>query len=234
MRNEIAFIGIVFIMTFVSLDVNSQTCEVLNQYVDQIYTKDEIHKLENQVCKLLKKQHAIPVDNKVNIYYIPDYDLPDYSIVHPDSIQKFYLLGKSGWRIKKGDLLDGSFLNKLSRQTFNSFKNKYGTMNADFIVTNSSDSLIAYGGTEQFSIFIANRYTEDTNAGSNFLLNKIHELKFKKLFKLSKHWVGPIFGITDKDEIVVIMYDKGHKIYTIKDFIDLNMKDKWYKDNLYD
>lgn len=88
---------------------NSQNCEVLNQYVDSIYTKEEIHTLEKRICRLLKKQKAVSDDNKINIYYISDYDIPDYCIVPPDSMQEYYLLGKSGVEIDKRDFLAGIF-----------------------------------------------------------------------------------------------------------------------------
>ena len=94
---------------FTFFHANAQNCEVLNQYVDSIYTNEEIHTLEKRVCKLLKKQKAIPNDNKVNIYYIPDYDIPDYCIMPPDSIQEYYLLGKQGVRVDKKDFLTEAF-----------------------------------------------------------------------------------------------------------------------------
>ena len=231
-RKSIKILSSVFFMIFVCLNANSQTCEVLNQYTDRIYTKEEVQKLESRVCEMLKKENAVPEDNKISIYYIPDYDLPSYSIMPADSINEYYYRGKLSWKIKKSDFFDGTLLKNLSRQSPVVLSNQDEFVNVEFIVTNSTDSLIAYGDARQF--FVASRYTETTNAENNFILKKIRELNINYLFSISNYWLIPVFGVTDKGEIVVITYDKGHKVYSIKDFIDLNLKDKYYKDRFYD
>lgn len=218
----------VFMLLFVYSNANSQNCEVLNQYVDSIYTKEEIRTLEKRICKLLKKQKAVPDDNKINIYYIPDYNVPDYCIIiPPDSIPKYYLLGKPGVRIDKKDFLAGNFVRNLSRQEKDIHKiHGKSYINADVIVTNSSDSLIAYG--DAHNLYITARYNKNSFSSQHLILNKMHELNMKQVFTLNSFWMSPIFGITNKDEIIVFLYDKGDKILTIKEFVELYSKDKSY------
>ena len=220
MKKRITFIcNSVLILLFSCLNANSQNCEVLNQYVDSIYSKEEIHTLEKRICELLKKQKAVPVDNKINIYYIPDYEVPDYCITPPDSIQEYYLLGKSGIMVDREDFIAGNFLRRLSRSQATGRIKRKGTtyIEADVIVTNSSDSLIAYGSARY--LYITARYNKDSYDSDRFMLNKMYELNMKQMFTLHSIWLSPIFGITNKDEIVVFLYDKGHKMYTIKEFV---------------
>lgn len=227
MKEKNTFICIcVFILLSICPNANSQNCEVLNQYVDSIYTKEEIHTLEKRICKLLKKQQAVPDDNKINIYYIPDYNVPDYCIIiPPDSIPKYYLLGEPRVRVDKRDFLAGNFVRKLSRQEKDIHKiHGKSYINADVIVTNSSDSLIAYG--DAHNLYITARYNKDSFSSQRLILNKMHELNMKQVFTLNSFWMSPIFGVTNKDEIIVFLYDKGDKILTIKEFVDLYSKDK--------
>lgn len=228
MKKRITFIcNSVLILLFSCLNANSQNCEVLNQYVDSIYSKEEIHTLEKRICELLKKQKAVPDDNKINIYYIPDYDAPDYCITPPDSIQEYYLSGKPGVIVDREDFIAGNFLRKLSRsQATGRIKIKGTTyIEADVIVTNSSDSLIASGSARY--LYITARYNKDFYDSVRFMLNKMYELNMKQMFTLHSIWLSPIFGITDKDEIVVFLYDKGHKMYTIKEFVEIYSKTEY-------
>lgn len=215
-------------LIFTFFHANAQNCEVLNQYVDSIYTNEEIHTLEKRVCKLLKKQKAVPNDNKVNIYYIPDYDIPDYCIMPPDSIQEYYLLGKQGVRVDKKDFLTGGFLRKLFRQEMTSRNKICGTtyISANVIVTNSSDNLIASG--DAHCLYITAHYNKDFYDNDCFILKKMRELKLKHLFTLHKIWMLPTFGVTEKDEIIVFLYDRGHKVYTIEKFVDIYSKSEFY------
>lgn len=227
MKKRITFIcNSVFILLFSCLNANSQNCEVLNQYVDSIYSKEEIHTLEKRICELLKKQKAVPDDNKINIYYIPDYDVPDYCIMPPDSIREYYLSGKPGVIVDREDFIAGNFLRKLSRsQATGRIKIKGTTyIEADVIVTNSSDSLIAYGSARY--LYITARYNKDSYGRVHFILKKMYELNMKQMFTLSI-WMFPVFGITNKDEIVVFLYDKGHKMYTIKEFVEIYSKTEY-------
>lgn len=226
MKEKVIFICSAFILLFMCLNAKSQNCEVLNQYVDSIYTKEEIHTLEKRICKLLKKQKAVPDDNRINIYYIPDYDIPDYRIVPPDSIQEYYLLGKPGVRVNRQDFLAGNFLKRLSRPKTTGRNKINGTtyIDADVIVTNSSDSLIACGNAHY--LYITACYNKDFYDGKGFIIKKMHELKMKKLFTLHGLWMPPVFGVTDKDKIVVFMY--GEKIYTLNEFVNQYSNDKSY------
>ena len=234
MKEKNTFICIcVFILLSICPKANSQNCEVLNQYIDSIYTKEEIHTLEKQICFLLEKQQAVPEDNKVNIYYIPIYDMPYYSIMPPDSIKEYYSMGKSGWRIKKSDLIDGSFLKRLSRyESPRRIKKRSKTyISADVIVTNSSDSLIATGNASY--LYITERCNKSSYDSKRFLIEKMRELKIKRLFKFQL-WLFPIFGITENNEIVVFLYDNGYKLCSIKEFADSYSKKEPYKSNFYD
>lgn len=229
MKKRITFIcNSVLILLFSCLNANSQNCEVLNQYVDSIYSKEEIHTLEKRICELLKKQKAVPDDNKINIYYIPDYDAPDYCITPPDSIQEYYLSGKPGVIVDREDFIAGNFLRKLSRsQATGRIKIKGTTyIEADVIVTNSSDSLIASGSARY--LYITARYNKDSYGSARLILKKMYELNIKQMFTLHSIWLFPVFGITNKDEVVVFLYDKGYKMYTIKEFVDLYSKIKPY------
>lgn len=229
MKERMTFIcSCLFMLLFSCFNVNSQNCEVLNQYVDSIYSKEEIHTLEKQICRLLIRQKAVPYDNRINIYYIPDYDIPDYCIVPPDSIQEYYLLGKPGVIVDREDFLAGNFLRRLSRQKTTSRNKINGTtyINANVIVTNSSDSLIAVGDAHY--LYITARYNKDSYGSERFILKKMYELNMKQIFTLRSLWMPPVFGITNKDEIVVFLYDKGHKMYTIKEFVDLYSKNESY------
>ena len=228
MKKRITFIcNSVFILLFSCLNANSQNCEVLNQYVDSIYSKEEIHTLEKRICELLKKQKAVPDDNKINIYYIPDYDVPDYYIMPPDSIREYYLSGKPGVIVDREDFIAGNFLKRLSRSQATGRNKIKGTtyIKSEVIVTNSSDSLIAYGDARY--LYITARYNKDSYGRVHFILKKMYELNMKQMFTLSI-WMFPVFGITNKDEIVVFLYDKGYKMYTIKEFVDLYSKIKPY------
>ena len=229
MKKRITFIGnSILILLFSCLNANSQNCEVLNQYVDSIYSKEEIHTLEKRICELLKKQKAVPDDNKINIYYIPDYDVPDYCITPPDSIREYYLSGKPGVIVDREDFIAGNFLRRLSRsQATGRIKIKGTTyIEADVIVTNSSDSLIAYGSARY--LYITARYNKDSYGSARLILKKMYELNIKQMFTLHSIWLFPVFGITNKDEVVVFLYDKGYKMYTIKEFVDLYSKIKPY------
>lgn len=228
MKKRITFIcNSVLILLFSCLNANSQNCEVLNQYVDSIYSKEEIHTLEKRICGLLKKQKAVPDDNKINIYYIPDYDVPDYCIMPPDSIREYYLSGKPGVIVDREDFIAGNFLRRLSRSQVTGRIKRKGTtyIEANAIVTNSSDSLIAYGSARY--LYITARYNKDSYGRVRFMLNKMYELNIKQMFTLHSIWLSPFFGITNKDEIVVFLYDKGHKMYTIKEFVEIYSKTEY-------
>lgn len=232
-KERVIFIYSMVILIFTCLKVNSQTCEVLNPYVDRIYSINEIYKLENRICKLLKKQKAIPDNNKINIYYIPNYDIPDYHFVSQDSIEYYYLSGKSAWKIKKNDFIDSSFLKKLSREPEDYFKSGRDYINSQIIVTNSSGKLIAFGDARD--LCIADHYSTSYIAGKTFIADKILELNIKYLFKIPSLWMLPIFGITEKNKIVVFIYEKeDNKIYSIEEFIDMYSKDEEYKKQFND
>jgi hypothetical protein len=94
-----------FIILIISNNAYSQSCEVQNTFTDRVYSNDEICKLEKRICSLLNELNLVPEDNKINIYYIPIYELKDK-------------LGEVLWKdkkYKKSDFVDKSILNRLYR-----------------------------------------------------------------------------------------------------------------------
>lgn len=225
MKRRIAFISSVLVLLFTCLTAYSQNCQVLNQYRDRAYTKEEINALEKRVCELLKKRKAIPEDRQINIYYIPDYYLPPFGVVPPDSIREYFATATSLMRIKKSDFINGKILRRLSRQQEIRINKKHDTtyIPADVIVTNSLDSVIAHGDARYLYYCL---YEE-----SRFILENMYKLNLKYMFTLHHLWLDPVFGVTEKDEIVVFLFDlagKSYKVYSIKEFVDLYSKSEIY------
>ncbi|WP_294592066.1 hypothetical protein [uncultured Bacteroides sp.] len=226
-KKRVVSIYSMVIFIFACLKASSQTCEVLNPYIDNIYSTNEIYKLEKRVCKMLKEQNAMPDNKKINIYYIPNYEIPYYCTMPPDSIEHYYLTGKSGWKLKKNDFANGFFLKKLSRESTDRFKKVKGYINAQIIVTNSSGKLIAFGDTG--TLYIAEHYSSNSISLMAFIAEQLSILKIKYLFNIPDLWAFAIFGVTEKNKIIVFLYGTENKAYTIEEFIDMNSKDKSYK-----
>lgn len=242
---------IIFILIFTSFHAHSQNCEVLNEYVDSVYSKEEIGNLEKLICELLKIHKAIPEDNKVNLYYIPKYDLSYYCIMPPDSISYYYLNGKEAYRIKKSDFLDGSFLKRLSRGEMKEhYKkiirkkrwNRYiirarkapGTyIPAEVIVTNSSDSVIAFDDSN--SLMLASQMAGHLSSKA-FILEKMRELKLKQVFTLNGIFpLGHIFGVTEDNQVIVFSSVGIDEVYTTKEYLEkCFLKDERMKRRFYD
>jgi hypothetical protein len=201
--------------------MNSQNCYILNPYTDRIYPQEEINKLDERICTLLEESKAIPEDNKVSVYYIPKYSLKGN-------------FGEVLTKFKKSDFIDGTFLNRLSRESTNIYRNininSVQYISAEAIITNSSDSLIGFGTAER--LFLAARYSKQYTSWKSFILKKKNKLNLKYLFKI-QDFLFPVFGVSEDGTVVVFLSGK-YEVYTPKEFVDIYSNNYVYEDMFYD
>lgn len=206
--------SILFFILIFSNNAYSQNCEIQNIYTDRVYSKEEICKLEKRICSLLNEPDSILKDNKVNIYYIPNYELRGR-------------LGETLLKFRKSDFVDRSILNRLSRiPPIDVNGEKY--IDASVIITNLSDSLFAFGNAER--LFIASKYSKQYSSSYSLLIENRYKLNIKYFFQLTA-FVSPIFGVTGANDIFVFL--KG-KVYSIEEFVSLYSENDFFKDKFYD
>lgn len=202
------------IMLLFTNNMYTQNCEIINSHTDRIYSNSEINELEKRVCNLLNETNVVLNDNKFNIYYIPNYELRGR-------------FGEIVSKYKKSDFIDGSILNRIHRESY-IYINDKKYIDARVIVTNSSDSLIAFGNPKK--LFTASRYSKNYISSYIYLIEKKVEMNIKYFFSITKAFFTPVFGVTDKNKIFVFLEDK---IYTIEAFVKLYSEDDFFYDQFY-
>lgn len=201
-------------MVIISYNAYSQNCEVQNNYTDRVYSNEEIYKLEKRICSLLNESNHTPEDSRVNFYYIPNYELKGR-------------FGEVIFKYKKSDFVDKSILGRLCRiPPIDINGEKY--IDARVLVTNLSDSLIAFGNAER--LFIAARYSKQYSSSDTLLIENKSKLDIKYFFSLTT-FLSPVFGVTEANDIFVFL--KG-KVYSIEEFVTLYSENDFFKDKFYD